>query len=253
MVMKEIQNLEQAAANALPPAILQLEESWRLRADGGGTRRANSVLAEHYLSDIALDEKINNAEAFYARLGKPARFQLCLASQPSNLDDVLAARGYRYSSGAIVQRTTLTKVLARVVKQNIPDAVIDARLTTDWLSLYAQSAGIDARVLKAKHTLFQRIPSPTAFVTVRLAGIPASVGLGVVERGQLGIFNMATLPSLRRRGAARDVIHALAIWGAQADAKVMYLQVTEENRAARALYTPLGFETLYTYHYREAI
>ena len=253
MVMKDIQRLEQAAANALPPALFQLDEGWRLRVDAGGPRRTNSALAEYDLLNTPLGEKIDRAEAFYARLGQPARFQLCPASQPSSLDDLLAARGYRYSSGAAVQRATLTKVLARVVKQNIPDAVIDPKPTTDWLSLYAQSAGVEARVLKARRTLFQRIPSPTAFVTVRLAGIPASVGLGVVERGQLGVFNMATLPSLRRRGAARGVIHALAIWGAQADAKVMYLQVAEENLSARALYTQLGFETLYAYHYREVV
>ncbi len=251
-MMKEIQSLEQAAANALPPARFQLDEGWRLRADGGGSRRANSVLAEYNLADTPLNDKIDRAEAFYARLGKAARFQLCPASQPSNLDYVLAARGYRTSSGALVQRAPLTKVLGRVVKQAVPDAVIDLCLTADWLNLFGWGAGVEGYGLEAKRALFQRIPSHAAFVTVRLAGIPAAVGLGVLERGQLGLFNMATLPSLRRRGASRAVIHALAVWGAQMDAKVMFLQVAEENRAARALYTQLGFRTLYTYHYREA-
>lgn len=253
MVMKEIWSLEQAAANAVPPSLLRLNEGWRLRADGGGTRRANSVLAEYSLSDTPLDEKIDHAEVFYERLGKPARFQLCPASQPSNLDDALATRGYRYTGGALVQRAPLTKVLGRVVRQNVPDAVIDPCLTADWLNLFGQSAGVEGRMLEAKRTLFQRIPSHAAFVTLKLAGIPAAVGLGVLEGGQLGLFNMATLPSLRRRGAARAVIHTLAIWGAQMDAKMMYLQVAEENRAARALYAQLGFETLYAYHYREAV
>ena len=252
MVM-EIQSLEQAAANALPPSLLRIDEGWRLRADGGGTRRANSVLAEYHVPDTPLNEKIDRAEAFYARLGKPARFQLCPTSQPPNLDEALAVRGYRASSGALVQRAPLTKVLGRVVRQAVPDAVIDLCLTANWFNLFAQSAGAEGYVLEAKRTLFQRIPSHVAFVTIKLAGIPAAVGLGVLERGQLGVFNMATLPSLRRRGAARAVIHTLAIWGAQMDARGMYLQVAEENRAARALYAQLGFETLYAYHYREAV
>ena len=253
MAIREIRRLEQAAANALPPSLLRLDEGWRLRADGGGTRRANSVLAEYHIPDTPLDEKIDRAEAFYERLGKPARFQLCPASQPSNLDDLLAVRGYRTSSGAVVQRAPLTKVLAREVKQAVPDAVVELSLSSDWLSLYAQATGVKGYVLEAKRTLFQRIPSLSAFVTVRLAGIPAAVGLGVLEESQLGIFNMATLPSLRRRGAARSVIHALAIWGAQMDARIMYLQVAEENLSARALYTQLGFQTLYAYHYREMV
>ena len=253
MIPAEIQRLEQTAANALPPSLLRLDEGWRLRADGGGTRRANSVLAEYHVSDTPLSEKIDRAEAFYERLGKPARFQLCPASQPTNLDGVLASRGYRTSSGATIQRAPLTKVLGWVVKQAVPDAVIDLCLTTDWLNLFGQSAGVEGSVLEAKRTLFQRVPSHAAFVTVRLAGIPAAVGLGVLEEGQLGVFNMATLPSLRRRGAARSVLHALAIWGAQMDAKGMYLQVAEENLPARALYAQLGFEALYAYHYRERV
>ena len=252
MAIQEIQRLEQAAANALPPSLLRLDEGWRLRADGGGARRANSVLAEYHSLDTSLNEKIDRAEAFYKRLGKPARFQLCPTSQPLSLDDLLAERGYRTSSGAVVQRAPLTKVLARVVKQAIPDAVVELNLSSDWLSLYAQATGVKGYVLEAKRTLFGRIPSLSAFVTVRLAGIPAAVVLGVLEEGQLGVFNMATLPSLRRRGAARSIIHALAIWGAQMDARMMYLQVAEENLPARALYTQLGFQTLYAYHYREA-
>ena len=252
MVIREIRRLEQAAANALPPALLQLMEGWRLRADGGGTRRANSVLAEYSLADTPLGEKIACAEAFYARLGQAARFQLCPASQPATLDDLLAARGYRASSGALVQRAPLTKVLARVVKQAMPDAVVETSLSPGWLDLYAQATGVEGYLLEPKQTLFRRIALPSAFVTVKLAGIPAAVGLGVLERGQLGLFNMATLPSLHRRGAARGVVHALAIWGAQTGAQEMYLQVAEENRAARSLYTQLGFGTLYAYHYREA-
>lgn len=251
-MVNEIQRLEQAAANALPPALFQLDEGWRLRADGGGARRANSVLAEYSLADTPLDEKVERAEAFYARLGQAARFQLCPASQPAMLDDLLAARGYRHSSGALVQRAPLTKILARVVKQAIPDAVVETGLSSDWFNLYAQTAGVKSHLLEPKRALFQRIASPSAFITVRFAGIPAAVGLGVLEHGQLGLFNMATLPSLRRRGAARGVVHALAIWGAQTGAQGMYLQVAEENRAARSLYTQLGFGTLYAYHYREA-
>ena len=252
MVRREIQRLEQAAANALPPALLQLDEGWRLRADAGGTQRANSVLAEHSLGDTPLDEKIVRAEAFYTQLGQMARFQLGPASYPPGLDGRLAARGYSYRSGALVQRAPLTEVLARVVKQGIPDATIETRVLPDWLSLYAQATGVKGDVLEAKRTLFGRIPTRAAFVTVRLAGIPAAVGLGVLERSQLGLFNMVTQPSLRRRGAARALVHALAVWGARTDASLMYLQVAQENRAARSLYAQLGFKTLYAYHYREA-
>lgn len=87
---------------------------------------------------------------------------------------------------------------------------------------------------------------------VKIAGRPAAVGMGVLERGQLGMFNMATHPDMRRRGAASSVIHALACWAEQRGAKTLYLQVAAGNTAAQTLYSKLGFETLYAYHYREA-
>lgn len=250
-VPREVRVLEQTAANALTPTFLQLDEGWRLRAEVGGPRRANSVLAELHVPGASLDEKIARAEAFYARLGQPTRFQLCVTSQPPQLGDVLAARGYRTSSGAAVQRVPLMKLLGHLVEQEPPDAVLAPELTEGWLELFSRGSNAVGERLRAKQRLFARIASPAAFVTVRLAGLPAAVGLGILERGQLGLFDLATLPSLRCKGAAQAVIHTLAIWGAQLGAGQMYLQVAEENRAARALYARLGFETLYTYHYRE--
>jgi ribosomal protein S18 acetylase RimI-like enzyme len=54
------------------------------------------------------------------------------------------------------------------------------------------------------------------------------------------------------RAPAPAVLHALAEWGRAYGATRMYLQVMENNAAARALYAGIGFETLYTYYYRSA-
>ncbi|MBI3942698.1 MAG: GNAT family N-acetyltransferase [Chloroflexi bacterium] len=79
----------------------------------------------------------------------------------------------------------------------------------------------------------------------------ASLGLGVYERGWIGIFSMATHPTYRRRGAATAVLRALADWGQSLGAKDAYLQVMESNITARRLYENIGFKNLYQYYYRE--
>ena len=50
------------------------------------------------------------------------------------------------------------------------------------------------------------------------------------ERGWCGIFGMVTLAPHRRRGVASTILHALA-----RDADDLYLQVEQDNAAARAL------------------
>ena len=88
------------------------------------------------------------------------------------------------------------------------------------------------------------------FVTLYAAGIPAAVGMGVIEAGWLGIFSMATLPAFRRRGAARAILRTLAVWAQLYDAQYAYLQVMAHNTVAQALYAGAGFVTAYGYHYR---
>ena len=68
----------------------------------------------------------------------------------------------------------------------------------------------------------------------------------------VGLFDVATAPAARRRGVARRVTAALLAWGAAEGARTAYLQVAEENAAARALYAGLGFRPAYRYVYAVA-
>src|SRR5262249_52492741 len=52
------------------------------------------------------------------------------------------------------------------------------------------------------------------------------------------IFNLAVVPEFRRRGAAGDLLQS----SLGAAKPVIFLEVRESNRAARALYKSLGFQ-----------
>lgn len=81
-------------------------------------------------------------------------------------------------------------------------------------------------------------------------GKVAGVGLGVVDRGWLGIFAMATEPEFRRQGIATAVVRALRSSAADVGADQAYLQVETDNAEAIALYERLGFVRHHGYHYR---
>jgi ribosomal protein S18 acetylase RimI-like enzyme len=84
---------------------------------------------------------------------------------------------------------------------------------------------------------------------VSIDDIAAAVALGVLEDRWLGIFNMATLPTLRRRGAGRAALAALARWAAERGATTGYLQVDLDNQPATRLYRDAGFIESYRYVY----
>jgi ribosomal protein S18 acetylase RimI-like enzyme len=85
--------------------------------------------------------------------------------------------------------------------------------------------------------------------TLDADGAPGGIGFGVVERGWLGIYGMATRPDVRRRGVATAILHALARASAP-EASNVYLQVEIDNDGAQHCYRRAGFAREYGYHYR---
>ncbi len=79
-----------------------------------------------------------------------------------------------------------------------------------------------------------------SFVAVRNDAVVGYV-LGRVAAPEGEIVNLAVDPAHRRRGVGRRLLaHALTALG-RAGARVVFLEVRESNRAARALYARVGF------------
>lgn len=246
--MNQIRLIEELAANAVPPSVAQELDGWRLRFNDGVTRRANSVLAHSAGSLLELDAKIAYVERFYARRNLPARFQLCPASLPADLDAALEDRGYTVPPPNCVQVAPLAALRA----VDPAKAFVSERFDDAWLTAYVAGEG-ETNPLKiaARRSMLQRVGPPCGFGTLLIDGRIAAVAQGVVERGWLGIFTVATTPAFRRRGLARQVLSALAAWAATHDATNAYLQVMTANTPALGLYSQMGFTTLYNYWYRE--
>jgi N-acetylglutamate synthase len=242
-----IETLEHVAANALPAIATEFVDGWRLRYSYGVTRRANSVLAETHDGD--LEKKLESVESFYKHFNAKPRFQLCPASQPSNLNELLLAKGYTKIPGAKVQTAGLEnfKINTDVAKVQLLDKPNDA-----WFSVYRAVEKADAHKEKIRTQMLQSIESNAAFALLYLDDQPVAVGLGVVEKGYVGMFNMATLESFRGRGGASTILAALAVWGKQQQGHTLYLQVGEENITAQRVYEKVGFKTLHSYWYLEA-
>ncbi len=248
--MKLVREIEELAMNARPAAIVQMVDGWRLRFNWGVTSRTNSVWPNAAGDSLTLEERVRIAEDFYGRRGAPAQYQMTPAACPQELDAHLARRGYSTHSRTCVQ----TAILADVLSHASPSAQAHVTETCSeaWFDAYAYVSGADPRSVDLREGIVERIGPRTVFAQLEVDGAVAAVGMGVLERGWLGIFNMATHTAFRRRGAATAVLAGLLNWAAENGTSRVYLQVLESNTPARALYEGLGFATLYHYHYRKA-
>jgi len=119
------------------------------------------------------------------------------------------------------------------------------------LAFHQQAGGLDAYTAAVREQILRHIGPRTAYVRIERQGETIGIGLGVFERGWLGIFNMLTHPACRRQGVASAILRRLAQWGHALGAADLYLQVMDDNLPARHLYERAGFIAQYGYHYRQ--
>ncbi|MFI0409897.1 GNAT family N-acetyltransferase [Actinomadura sp. 3N508] len=191
--------------------------------------------------------RVVQAEAFYAGHGADARFQITPGACPDGLDAVLEGRGYRRESTVSLQVAPARRVLERT-----PGSLrvrLDDRPTRAWLDAWRAVHGGD---LDSERKMLARVKGTSAYVCAMVGDDVAAVGRAVADTGWTGVFNMATIPEARGKGAGRAVLAALAGWAERQKADRMYLQVEHGNGPALRLYERSGFSEISPYHYRTA-
>jgi N-acetylglutamate synthase len=222
---------------------------WRLRATQGYSRRANSVrTAGEPGGDLDWLDLIAKAEAFYRQRDLPPMFHISPASVPSDLDKLLAERGYQTVMNSQVWSGDPAEVRnAMIVPRPAGQMVIREEPDDAWLR-----CALDEYIgrVEIRSQICRRVPKPRAFAAIMLANEPVARALSAVYDGIGWLYCMATVAEQQRRGFAAWLLHDLAQWVMDTGAETFYLQVLKDNSAAKALYSKAGFEKRYEYHYR---
>ncbi|MFD4691516.1 GNAT family N-acetyltransferase [Streptomyces sp. NPDC058463] len=242
--------LARVAARAWQPVESAPLGDWQLRAAGGFTRRANSVLP---LGDpgLPLDAALKHILRWYGERGLPAYIQTATGAQGTQeqLCAALEEHGWRREVSAEVRIGALAPV------GDLDADVSAVRLTrgTDdaWLSRYQRFAtpghAPGAEVLKVlgsgPSVWFATVPGESA------DGVPAAIGRCVVDGRWAGFMAVEVGPEYRRRGLATAVMTALARKALDEGASASWLQVEADNDGARGLYDGMGFATHHGYHH----
>jgi ribosomal protein S18 acetylase RimI-like enzyme len=244
----EITVLEHLSFNAWPALQTLVQDDWLLRFAQGYTKRANSVNAlapAVPASETDLQRRIAAAEALYARQGIRCIFRLSPLMHPE-VGRLLEARGW----AAFEETLTMTADLDSGPGMPAGVEVAVAR-DGDWSRGYMAFNDVAPQRQAIHDRMLDSIVPEAGFALARdAAGAPAAFGLGVVERGHVGLFDIVSDPQRRRAGHGQRLVAGLMAWGRARGATCAYLSVLATNRQAIALYQKLGFREAYRYHYR---
>ena len=245
-----VRGLQERAARAFPAEHVQDADGWQLRHASGGAWWVSAVLPHAEAGPRSLVRRIAGAEEFYAARGAAARFQISPPACPEGLDTVLAERGYRRHGLMSLQVASAARVLERTSTGSLRVHLED-RPARPWFGIWlaVHGGGWDPC---AEWDMLERVPGPSAYACAMIGDDVAAAGRAVADTGWTGVFGMATRPAARGKGAARQVLAALAGWAGEHAASRMYLQVERDDGQALRLYERAGFGEICAYHYRAA-
>ncbi|HEY1920428.1 MAG TPA: GNAT family N-acetyltransferase [Streptosporangiaceae bacterium] len=218
---------------------------WLLRAAGGFTGRANSALP---LGDPGMpaERAVAEVAAWYSQRGLPPMIAIVrgMRTGATALDDLLVRCGWSPRQIPVVVMTARAEAIARL-RRNI-GMTLAAEPDDEWLRLYRFRG---QRLPAHARPVLLSAPEQT-FASVRRNGHTVATGRLSLAGGWGGIAAVEVDPACRRAGLGTGVTAGLAAQAASRGAEWLFLQVEEENAAARALYARMGFTDHHRYHYR---
>ncbi|MFI9080679.1 GNAT family N-acetyltransferase [Streptomyces sioyaensis] len=246
--------LQEVAARGWPAVETERLGQWTLRASGGFTRRANSVLP---LGDpgLPLDAALEHIGRWYSARGLPPVIAVATGREDTDVQLAarLAERGWADEAHTRVRIAALAPLAdtgadtSRVALSREPDA--------DWLALYNRTGegGGGQEVTEGARKVLTGGPSVWCATVHDADGRTAAIGRLAVDGRWAGFAAVEVAPDARRRGLAGQVMAALAERALAEGASAAYLQVEADNTGALGFYDRLGFTDHHGYHYRRRL
>jgi hypothetical protein len=237
--------IEELSLNHWQPLSTLLYDGWVLRFADGYTKRANTINPIHY-STCNLNEKIEECEKIYSANNLPTTYKITPFVLPINLDGTLEEKGYSLIDTTSVQTLELDNINEpKLTLVNIYD-----NINAEWLEDFCRLNNVKDKNTSIMERMLSNIKTKKGFVSLYYEEQVIACGLGVIERGYIGLYDIVTDINYRNRGFAEQMILNLLKWGKVNGAKYSYLAVVSNNEPALRLYSKIGYSEIYKYWYR---
>lgn len=249
MDQQEISFFEELQSNAFPALQTIMYDGWSVRFGGGFTYRvncANPMYPEH----LSPEEKIPYVEELYRNSGlSMAIFKMHEGMDRDRLEACQTILD-RMNYGTERDGNIFVCDLAAFDRQPKVPVVTLSTMSDDWLDGFLTMNGTADAQREAAIKMLKNIPCPIAASAIWENGKMVACGLGVIERGHVGLYDIFVDASCRRRGLGADICTAIMQTGKEQGCYTAYLQVLSDNFGAREMYRKLGYRETYEYWFR---
>lgn len=218
-----------------PPAEIVETDGFRLRRGAGGGKRV-SAAARMSPGPDGLDAAV----AAMAGWGQGPLFQL--TGDDTELDADLARRGYAIADPTLLYVAPATDLIGDGPVQTAhARKIVPALMAEIWA---------EGGIGPSRLNVMARATVPSVRLLGRSGDRPSGAAFVAVDGDIAMIHAIEVRPAQRRKGVARQLMHAGARFAVANGAHWLALAVTEANGPARALYQGLGMTLAGRYHYR---
>ncbi len=211
--------------------------TWTIRTGAGGGNRVSAATAMHVVetNDIA------TATDAMRILGQEPLFMV--RDGDDALDATLADAGYVIRDQTIIRACPIATLTG--------DHVPPVTAFTVWPPLAAQrDIWATAGIGPARLAIIDRVQGPKTTLFGRIDDKPAGTLFVAIHDGIAMLHALEVASDQRRKGLARHLTRAAALWAQRQGAMQFSLLVTTANAAANTLYAGLGLVEVGHYHYR---
>ena len=237
MTLPDAKKLYAVIDGTWPAAAKQAVGPWTIRIGHGGGSRVSAATAEMPVSDSDIDQ----AQQAMQEAGQTPLFMI--RDINTQLDHDLAARGY-----VIKDPVNMYAAPVALIAANRPPPVTSFEV---WPPLAAQTEVWAAGgVGQGRLDVMDRARHPKTTLLGRVNDKPAGTGFVGIAADCAMIHALEIAVDFRRRGLARHLTQAAAVWAQKQGANYLTLVTTQANDGANALYSSLGMTLVGKYHYR---
>lgn len=240
--MTDVETIERATLDAVPPEQTAELNGWLLGLDRGTVGRAHSAVP---LAHSPCDAGVLPAvEAVYARHGLNAVWRVPELASFDALRAALREAGYAMTKPTCVFTGRMD---ATGRPANADGVTLLAEPDEAWRAVFL-GEGFDPVDGASRVQILSRARH-AVFACIRVDGQTVAAGMGSYSLGWGSVHGMRTLAPYRGRGLAGRVLAALT---QQAQARGMdrlFLQVDRGNTGAQSLYRRAGFAPAWDYAY----
>lgn len=240
---------EELQCNAFPALQTILYDGWSIRFGGGFTYRVNCA-NPMYPGSLPAEEKLRYAEDAYRRSGLGrviVKLHDGMGEQAAECDAILDKWGYTTDRSGNLFICSLRDAPAVSTR----GVTLESAPTDQWLGQFLDMNGTtDPQQRDAAFRMLKNIWQPTIAASIYQNGQMLACGLGVCERGCVGLYDIYVDAAHRRKGLGTRLCAAIMERAGQDGCHTAYLQVLTDNEIARRLYATLGYTEGYHYWFR---